>query len=85
MKKAVPHSYDNIRRINDGEFNMGSNLHYPEERPVRPKHVHGFWIDITPVTNKQFAQFINDTGYVTTAEKTVIEDFPDADPALLDG
>lgn len=84
MKKAVPHSYDNMRWINDGEFNMGSNVHYPEERPVRPKHVHGFWIDITPVTNKQFAQFINDTGYVTTAEKKpAAEDFPDADPALL--
>jgi len=30
---------------------MVSNDHYPEEAPV---HRDGFWIDGTPVTNRQF-------------------------------
>ncbi|HHR0873709.1 hypothetical protein [Klebsiella pneumoniae] len=42
MKKTVPHSYDNMRWISDGEFNMGSDSHYPEERPVKFERVRGF-------------------------------------------
>lgn len=84
MKKAVSHPYDNMCWINPGEFHMGSSSHYPEERPVRLEKVGGFWIDIAPVTNKQFAHFVADTGYITTAEKQpTAEAFPDADPALL--
>ena len=30
--------------------------------------VDGFWIDRTPVTNRQFKEFVNATGYVTFAE-----------------
>jgi formylglycine-generating enzyme len=46
--------------------------------------VDGFWIDRTPVTNAEFAQFVADTGYVTTAERAARpEDHPGADPALL--
>ena len=33
---------------------MGSNHHYPEEAPVHRVKVDGFWIDRTPVTNRQF-------------------------------
>ncbi|WP_244598580.1 formylglycine-generating enzyme family protein [Rhizobium tubonense] len=65
-------------------FNMGSNKHYPEEAPVHPVTVDGFWIDITPVTNRQFAAFVKATGHVTTAEKTPqAADYPGARPGML--
>lgn len=41
----------------------------PDEKPAHRVRVDGFWMDATPVTNKQFDEFINATGYVTTAEK----------------
>lgn len=47
---------------------MGSDRFYPEERPRRPVRVDAFWIDETPVTNRQFAAFVAATGYRTFAE-----------------
>lgn len=47
---------------------MGSEDHYPDEGPVRAVKVDGFWIDPHPVTNRDFAAFVEDTGYVTVAE-----------------
>ncbi len=41
--------------IPGGTFDMGSNDHYPEERPVHRVGVDGFWIDRYPVTNERFA------------------------------
>jgi formylglycine-generating enzyme required for sulfatase activity len=67
-----------------GNFLMGSNSFYREERPVRPAHVDGFWIDVYPVTNAEFRKFVEDTGYITYSERPpnpVM--YPDADPALL--
>jgi formylglycine-generating enzyme required for sulfatase activity len=67
-----------------GAFAMGSNAFYPEERPVRPAEVEGFWIDRHPVTVAQFARFVGETGYVTVAERPLDPaDYPDADPAAL--
>ena len=47
---------------------MGSDVHYAEERPAHDAEVSGFWIDRTPVTNRQFAAFVGATGHVTFAE-----------------
>jgi formylglycine-generating enzyme len=67
-----------------GRFLMGSDTHYPEERPVHEEHVTEFWIDEHPVTNAEFRRFVRDTGYRTTAEIAPSgEEFPDADPADL--
>ena len=55
--------------IDGGTVRMGSDSHYPEERPVREVAVGGFWIDPTEVTNAQFAAFVAATGYVTLAEQ----------------
>ncbi len=54
-----------------GEFTMGSDRPEarPDERPAHRVRVDGFWIDATEVTNKQFAAFVEATGYVTTAER----------------
>jgi len=65
-------------------FTMGSNRHYPEEAPAHPVKVDGFWIDVTPVTNHQFAAFVKATGHVTIAEKTPkASDYPGAIPRML--
>jgi formylglycine-generating enzyme len=45
-------------RIPGGTVSMGSNDHYPEEAPVHRVTVDGFWIDRTPVTNRQFKAFV---------------------------
>ena len=55
--------------IPGGDFQMGSNLFYPEERPLRSATVAGFWMDTAAVTQAQFRAFVEATGYVTTAER----------------
>jgi len=70
--------------IPGGTFRMGSNDHYPEEAPVHRVTVDGFWIDRTPVTNRQFKQFVRTTGHVTTAEIAPDpKDYPGALPHML--
>jgi len=67
-----------------GTFLMGSEDFYPEERPVRPATVDGFWIDEHPVTVAAFRRFVKATGHVTVAEQAPDSaDYPDADPDLL--
>lgn len=51
-----------------GSFVQGDDHAYPEEAPSHLASVSAFSIDIHPVTNAQFADFVADTGYVTTAE-----------------
>src|SRR6266542_4798257 len=55
-------------RMPGGRFRMGSDRFYPEEAPVRPARVGPFLIDETPVTNADFARFVEATGHVTLAE-----------------
>jgi formylglycine-generating enzyme required for sulfatase activity len=57
-----------MRHLPGGVFAMGSDRFYPEERPRRRVRVDPFWIDETPVTNRQFAEFVQKTGYRTFAE-----------------
>ncbi len=52
-----------------GRFVMGSDDHYPEERPAHGREVPGFWIDQAPVTVARFAAFVAATGHVTAAER----------------
>jgi sulfatase modifying factor 1 len=70
--------------IPGGEFAMGSERFYPEERPVRRVAVDGFWMDQQPVTVEQFARFVDGTGYVTMAERPLDPaDYPGANLELL--
>jgi len=55
--------------IPGGTFLMGSNDGPPDERPVHEVQLDGFWMDRTEVTNAEFARFVEDTGYLTTAER----------------
>ncbi|MEJ1937541.1 SUMF1/EgtB/PvdO family nonheme iron enzyme, partial [Nostoc sp. NIES-2111] len=61
-----------------GDFLMGSNVHYTEERPSHRVRVASFSIDDACVTNAEFAEFVADTGYATVAERPL-------DPALYPG
>ena len=70
--------------IPGGTFRMGSDHHYPEEAPVHRVSVDGFWIDPTPVTNRQFKSFVKATGYRTTAEVPPDpKDYPGALPHMI--
>lgn len=61
-----------------GSFRMGSTSFYPEEAPVHTATVEDFAIERHPVTNAQFAEFIEATGYATVAERPL-------DPKLYPG
>lgn len=56
--------------IPGGEFTMGSDSQEAkeDEKPSHRVKISGFWMDETPVTNRQFKEFVDATGYVTTAE-----------------
>src|SRR5215472_4068232 len=80
--------------IPGGEFSMGANdppdmdnvgmKATLDARPVHRVYVDGFFMDKTDVTNRQFAEFVKATGYVTIAErKPRAEDFPGAPPENL--
>ena len=82
--------------IPGGEFSMGaqdpsgidSNLvgmhAIDDARPIHRVYVDGFFMDRTDVTNRQFAAFVNATGYITVAERSPrAEDFPGVRPENL--
>src|ERR1043165_4254626 len=56
-----------------GRFLMGTD--YPRgftgdgEGPVRPVRLSPFAIDVAPVTNDSFTEFVQETGYQTEAER----------------
>lgn len=57
--------------VSGGTFQMGSEdqLARSDEQPIRSVTVDGFWMDIHEVTNEQFREFVDETGYLTIAEK----------------
>lgn len=61
-----------------GEFTMGADDGEPEERPARRVAVSSFAMERHPVTNAQYARFVEATGYVSLAERPL-------DPAAFPG
>ncbi len=59
--------------IPEGIFEMGgrSNQAYQDEFPVHKVSVSSFYMDRTEVTNAQFKEFVDATGYITIAEKDI--------------
>lgn len=57
--------------IPGGEFTMGSNWErsHVVEKPAHRVRVDGFFMDETDVTNAQFRDFVEATGFITTAER----------------
>jgi len=81
---SAPPAVAGMSRIPGGAFTMGSNDHYPEEAPAHRVRVDPFWIDRYAVTNREFARFVEATGYVTLAERPANPaDYPGAKPELL--
>ena len=77
-------THEGMLFIAGGSFRMGSDRHYPEEAPAHRVNVDGFWIDSTPVTNRQFREFVAATGHVTYAEiPPDPKDYPNALPHML--
>ena len=63
---------------------IGSNAHYAEEAPAHEVDVEGFWIQPHQVTNAEFAEFTDASGYVTVAEQSPNPaDYPGAPPENL--
>jgi formylglycine-generating enzyme len=70
--------------IPHGTFAMGSDKHYQEEAPAHTVTVNSFWMDKFAVTNEQFETFVNETKYITVAERPPrAEDYPGAKPEML--
>lgn len=65
--------------IPGGTFNMGSdNTNYPSERSAKDITVDSFCIDRHEITNAEFRQFVEATGYKTIAERPLPkEQFPE--------
>ena len=66
-------STDGMALISGGTFLMGNERDYgfpaDGEGPVHPVTLTPFWMDVTTVTNRQFNDFVNATGYKTESEK----------------
>jgi formylglycine-generating enzyme len=78
------HAFAGMVHVPGGTFRMGSDHHYPEEAPSHRVTVRSFWMDATPVTNRQFRRFVEETGYRTVAETAPrAEDYPQALPHML--
>lgn len=64
-----------------GTYTVGADGFYPDEGPARVVELDAFDIDATEVTNAQFAEFVDVTGYITRAERGLPEeihnDWPD--------
>lgn len=64
--------FDNMILLPTGHFLMGTNdpiIKADGESPERLLNVDNFWMDKYEVSNEQFNTFVQNTGYVTEAEK----------------
>ncbi|MCA9319687.1 MAG: formylglycine-generating enzyme family protein [Planctomycetes bacterium] len=70
-KPSEPPTDESMVWLPGGEFVMGSEDQdaLPDESPPHRVRISGFWIDRHEVTNRDFAAFVADSGYVTTAER----------------
>ena len=64
---------DGMKFIPDGNFMMGAvgDLALEREFPKHPVKVSGFYMDDREVTNAEFREFVEATGYKTIAERPV--------------
>lgn len=71
--QAALGSTEGMIRVEGGRFRIGYEgpgaWEADGEGPVREVSLDSFWLDQTAVTNAQFAEFVESTGYVTESEK----------------
>ncbi len=62
-----------MKLVPGGEFSMGNERDYgfpaDGEGPVHAVRLDSFWMDACAVTNEQFNEFVNASGYKTEAER----------------
>lgn len=65
--------YGGMVLINGGTYHMGGKTSQaaPDEFPRHRQTVENFYMDIHEVTNEQFSQFVEETGYKTLAERPI--------------
>ncbi len=73
----------NFVTIPSGSFIKGNAPLYPEEAPSLRLQVASFRIQIHEVTRAQFADFVEESGYVTDAEQSLIDGRADAGSAVF--
>ena len=74
LKTIIRSDYDSMVIIEQGIFSMGAsdqNGALNREYPIHKVKVNSFLMDIHEVTNAQFKTFIDESGYITTAEKKI--------------
>ena len=70
QKKSMDNK--NMVLIPGGVFSMGGDGDgWKDEFPKHNVEIDSFWMDINEVTNNQFLEFVNSTGYITTAERNI--------------
>jgi formylglycine-generating enzyme required for sulfatase activity len=69
-------------RLAGGTFVMGSDDGLADERPAHSVTVKAFWIDRRPVTNAEFAAFLEKLGHTSNARGQHLFDWDDADARL---
>ncbi|GEM05328.1 hypothetical protein HMI01_23160 [Halolactibacillus miurensis] len=73
LQTKSPKNLDKMIEIKGGEFIMGTDdadgFKEDNEGPKRLVKVESFLIDKTVVTNQDFKEFVDDTGYVTESEQ----------------
>ena len=80
MASSMSNCRDGMITIPAGDYQVGSDRFYPEEAPIRQVSIDSFQIDHAPVTNAEFLQFVDATGYRTVSERppdpTLYPDLP---------
>ncbi|HUT10306.1 MAG TPA: formylglycine-generating enzyme family protein [Thermoguttaceae bacterium] len=65
-----PNPIGRMAYLDGGAFRMGNDLSTsPDERPAHEVSLGPFYIDAHEVANRQFARFVEQTGYQTTAQR----------------
>jgi len=83
--RTSPFGIQAMAQIPAGEFTMGSNHGPDDEKPAHRIFLSSYSIDQYPVTNFQFAQFLNAVGLRNTNnERLFDEDDNDARIHLID-
>ncbi len=67
------HVPDGMVLVKGAVYTMGNDAHYaePHEGPKVEVEVNSFFMDATEVTNGQYSAFVEATGYITVAERTI--------------
>ena len=73
---------DDMVLLAGGTFTMGSEDGLSDERPTHHVTVKPFWIDRRPVTNAEFAAFLEKVGGTKNADGQNLFDFDDGDARI---